>query len=245
MTMKARWARPLYFLRALNEEDPSQTRWGEGEDVETLRQMLFTLAAHLRDKTPITTDEQRRIGKILSEYAQVTFRVDFHDPAAGPIRKAGGEGGLMQHTELRAYAIAKSGHSRAGVYVEAILSLLEACEDGRVELRTCLECGQWFVPYSRTRTPKFCSPKCRTRFHYRAKKGATFRCAICDQETPIHQFSGLSKVEADPNGSDTKEQDVVAGGVDDPNPICLTCALANVPPGWQDYVDAVTYGRLG
>lgn len=233
--MKARLARPLYFLRVLNEEDPAETRWGEGDAVERLRQLLFRLAAHLRDGTPVNNADQRLISELISGNAQFEFMADFHDPAAGPIRSGGGEGGLLKHTELHAWVTPKSGQSsRLGVYLEAVLSLLEACEEGGVRLRTCLNCGNWFVPYSRTRTPKFCSPKCRTLFHYRANKGATFRCGGCGRDTPIEHFSGLCKT----------EEDFVAGGVDDEDPMCLACVLAQGPLGWQDYLEAVTYGRL-
>ncbi len=235
-------ARSLYFLRVLNEEDPAQTRWDDGQDVETLRQLLLQLAAHLRDNTRVPDPLHRRVSDALTEYGQVVFHVDFPEPGAGPFRfrPAGGAGGFMKHAELRGFITARSAHPRATVYLEAIVSLLEACEAGPLYLRTCWNCGAWYVPYSRAKTHKFCSPRCRTRFHYRVQKGATFVCDICRQESPLQHFSGLLRVRAAAGG----DPDFQAGGADDPHPLCITCAVANVPEGWQEYLESVTYGRL-
>lgn len=55
-------------------------------------------------------------------------------------------------------------------YIEAIVSVLEALEQGPIEIKRCEQCSEWFLPYKRAKVSKFCSKKCRNRANYLINK---------------------------------------------------------------------------
>jgi hypothetical protein len=57
--------------------------------------------------------------------------------------------------------------------------------------------GLWFSPGLRSARSKFCSVRCRNRFNYEARSGATFICSLCSEVREISSFSGLANFNAD------------------------------------------------
>lgn len=166
--MSPQLARADFFLQVLNEpaETHDQRLELHGPLAADLREALFRLAERVRTQTSCTPEEISQLNHLFDACNALQLRLvpqgEDGDPlpaGAGPLARAG----------LRAYIRGEGG---ARVYLEAIISLLEALERGPLELNRCEECGAWYVPYSRAAVTRFCSTRCRNRFNYRARRQA-------------------------------------------------------------------------
>ncbi len=151
-------SRPHYFLTVLNLGGDAE-RDREGLERQ-LYEVLLELAEAVRVGNEIGEETAGRVNGVFREYRAVQLRLDVIPGTAGA------RAGLRLGAE---FADGQDDCKR--MYMEAIVSLLEALEKGDLELRHCEQCGQWFIPYSRAGVAKFCGTRCRNRYHYEQRRG--------------------------------------------------------------------------
>lgn len=169
MVMSPQLARPDFFLRVLNE--PMETHARRVETCDPLAAKLHAafvqLAERVRTKTACTPGEIQQLNHLFDACSALQLRLvpqgEEEDPAPAT-------GGPLARAALRAHI---RGDGTARVYLEAIISLLEALERSPLELNRCEECGAWYIPYNRAAVTRFCSTRCRNRHNYRVRRQAT------------------------------------------------------------------------
>ncbi len=170
--MSPRLARSSYFLAVLNEPAFVHTERVQANGViaAEMYQLLLMLAERVREKTVCTPEEIRRINDVFQQYSAIRLRVVPQEGAPDVLWSEAQRGPLAR---AAVHALIESQESDRGrrVYFEALVSLLEALEDGPLELGTCRECGSWFIPYNRAPVTKFCSSRCRNRYNYKIRRG--------------------------------------------------------------------------
>jgi hypothetical protein len=171
MTMCPRLARKGYYLGVLNEPAAAHLQRIAGADALTgeMYRLLVRLAERVRDNTVCTPAEMQVLNLILDRCSLVKLHmVPGEDDM---IQRPAGDGPLRRATLQATIGGGPEASQGRRVYCEALVSLLEALEDGPVELCTCEECGAWYEPYSRAAVTRFCTPRCRNRYNYKARKG--------------------------------------------------------------------------
>lgn len=168
--MSPKLAREHYFLRVLNEPASAHTeRLAAAQPLAAeMHGLLGMLAQSVLSKTPCTSEQIAALNRVFEQDNTISLSVVVEDDDSDP--RAGGAHGQMARTSLRARIRGQNGAEGQRVYLEAIISLLEALEEGDLDLAVCAECGAWFVPYSRAPVVKFCSGRCRNRFNYKARQ---------------------------------------------------------------------------
>lgn len=162
--MSPQLARTDFYLAVLNEpaEVHAQREAAAGPLAADLHQALVQLAERVQAQTPCTPGEIDRLNRLFSAANALQLQL----VPAGESDDPGG-GGPLGRASLRAIMRGEGG---ARVYLEAIISLLEALERGPLELSRCEECAAWYIPYNRAAVTRFCSPRCRNRSNYRARR---------------------------------------------------------------------------
>lgn len=167
--MCPRLARERFFLEVLNEPPFVHKQRLESGDALTgeMFRALMRLAEHVKDGTASTPAEIQVMNLIFDRCSMVKLKiVPIEDD---PAYKSGSANVLRKH-RVRALIGDQDGAPGRRIYFEALVSLLEALEEGPLELFTCAECGAWFEPYSRAPVAKFCSTRCRNRHNYKLRK---------------------------------------------------------------------------
>ena len=171
--MSPRLARRDYFLRVLNEPAAihRERLATAGPLVGETYRLLCLLAGRVKDGTLCTGEEIAALNRVFEAENAVRLALvveeDESDPLTGGIRQ-----GPLRRAALQARLRGQAGDDGQRVYLEAIVSLLEALEAGDLELAVCAECGAWFIPYSRAPVARFCSARCRNHFNYKLRRGA-------------------------------------------------------------------------
>lgn len=160
-------ARQDFFLAVLNEPaemHAHRTATG-GPLAAELHQALLQLAERVRTKTSCPLGEIDQLNRLFDAANALQLRLvpvgDEIDPVSAP--------GPLGKAALRAVIRGSQGHR---VYLEAVISLLEALERGPMELSRCEECSAWYTPYNRAAVTRFCSARCRNRSNYRTRRQA-------------------------------------------------------------------------
>ncbi|MBW7476442.1 hypothetical protein K0T92_17045 [Paenibacillus oenotherae] len=162
-------ARPQYFLHVLNRSH-GQPPYPQGSLEHELHDLLFRLAESVRVKQQIDESTVERINAAFEQYQALRLKLTLRNPSDSLFKQ--GNGGrqydgqqLLLHTEF-----VDGQDNVRRMYMEAMLSLLEAMEQGGIELQNCVHCRDWFIPYQRAQVAKFCSAKCRNRANYLQKQ---------------------------------------------------------------------------
>jgi hypothetical protein len=181
--MCPRLARERFFLGVLNEPTFVHKQRVESADALTgeMHRLLTRLAEHVRDGTSCTPAEIQVLNLIFDRCSMVKLKIVATDD--DPLYTAGSANLLRKH-RVRAVIGEQEGAQGRRIYFEALVSLLEALEDGALELCTCVECGNWFEPYSRAPVNKFCSTRCRNRHNYKLRKQEGGRAGDQTQVAP-------------------------------------------------------------
>lgn len=167
--MCPRLARPKFFLGVLNEPAFVHKQRIEAADALTgeMYRLLVRLAENVRDGSACTPAEIQVLNLIFERCSMVKLKITPQED--DPLYKTGSANLLRRH-RMRAVIGEQDGAQGRRIYFEALVSLLEAIEEGPLELSTCAECGAWFEPYSRAAVTKFCSTRCRNRHNYKLRK---------------------------------------------------------------------------
>lgn len=124
--------------------------------------VLLELAHIVSRGEVIELELAERINVLFQRYRAINLRLELVQPAIKPkTEETQREAGIVLSA-----VFADAEEQRKRMYMEAIISLLEAIEAGDLELQRCELCGHWFIPYSRAGVTKFCGTKCRNRYHY-------------------------------------------------------------------------------
>ncbi|OPA73740.1 hypothetical protein BVG16_27010 [Paenibacillus selenitireducens] len=148
-------SRPNYFLTVLNQISHHSHPIEPGSLEYEFHDLLIQLAKSVQAKRNMSDEIVHRINQAFQNYQAVRFKLSI----------------APTDTEEEPYVRIESEFvdppdQWRRIYMEAILSLLEAIERGTLELQTCMQCGHWFIPYQRAQVAKFCTTKCRNRHHY-------------------------------------------------------------------------------
>lgn len=160
-------SREGYFLTILNGIPTHVLNIGSLE--HRMQQMLLELAGVVRTEQVITPELLERLNALFGEYQTVRLRVCISVGSGTEPYPEAGEKRREQRISLQGEFIDPPGDWKR-MYMEALISLLEAMEKGPVLLNTCLQCGSWYLAYPRAGSAKFCSASCRNRHHYVRRK---------------------------------------------------------------------------
>ncbi|NGP43831.1 hypothetical protein G4V62_02270 [Bacillaceae bacterium SIJ1] len=151
-------SRKKYFLTVMNELHCHKVEHGSIE--QELQFLLLALAGAVRDKQPLEDDLVRRINIVFAQYQAIRLKVSMPNENVSKDSRP-----TLLHAEF-----VDGAESLKRMYMEAIISLLEAMEGSSLQLQMCTQCQHWFIPYQRAQVTKFCSAKCRNRYHYLQRK---------------------------------------------------------------------------
>jgi hypothetical protein len=115
--------------------------------------------------------------------------------------------------------------------VALLIDLFSAAKLGGFQLRRCFADGLWFSPGLRSARSKFCSVRCRNRFNYEVRSGATFVCSHCNEVRKLSSFSGLANFSAG----------LVPADVHSAQPFCVICISAT-RSDWAAYMETAEVG---
>lgn len=152
-------SRPNYFLTVLNQIPYLSHSIEAGSLEYELQDVLLCIAQVVQAKQNITEELGHRINQSFQNYQAVRLRLSISSTSMK----------LEPSVRIESEFVDPPDRLRR-MYMEAILSLLEAMERETLELQTCMQCGHWFIPYQRAQVTKFCTSKCRNRHHYELKK---------------------------------------------------------------------------
>lgn len=161
--MSPRLARRDFFLQVLNAPAARHLRWGEtgGQPATGMYDQLLHLAESVRDGRPATPAQVAELNRTFELYSAVRIRVNLEE--------------VPGHTRLEAVLGNPQEEDGRRIYFEALVSLLEALEEGDLSLANCEACKGWFIPYSRAAVTRFCSARCRSRHHYQERRKEALR----------------------------------------------------------------------
>ena len=161
--MSPRLARRDFFLQVLNAPAARHLRWGEsgGQPATDMYAQLLRLAEAVRDGLPATPVQVAQLNQIFEQYSAVRIRVNLEE--------------VPGHTRLEAVLGNPQEEDGRRIYFEALVSLLEALEEGDLHLANCETCQGWFIPYNRAAVARFCSARCRSRHHYQERRKEALR----------------------------------------------------------------------
>ncbi|UHA73619.1 hypothetical protein [Paenibacillus sp. 481] len=168
-------SRPDYYLVVLNQMNQEELTCAQGSLEWELRELLCLLAHSVQTKQTLHADMVQRINHAFQTYHAVQLKLRVNVPEHVHQETTSNKAGtprqrLCLHTEF-----VDPPDKLRRVYMEAMISLLEAMEQEPFELQTCAQCQHWFIPYQRAQVAKFCQEKCRNRYHYLQKKHALIR----------------------------------------------------------------------
>lgn len=158
-------SRENFFLTIINQFDEHGVKPGSLE--YTLQQLILDIAETVRSKSSLHSDLICRINRVFQEYQAVQLKVglasqvDLAPMSSSYRHSTDEEQQIVLYTEF-----IDEPHQWKRLYMEALISLLEAIEKNRLELQRCIQCEAWFIPYQRAQVTKFCSSKCRNRYNY-------------------------------------------------------------------------------
>ncbi|WP_195575132.1 hypothetical protein [Paenibacillus sp. 1001270B_150601_E10] len=163
-------SRENFFLTMINQFEHHDVKSGSLE--QKLQQLILDIAYAVQQKLGLSTDIIQRVNQVFHEYQAVQLRIgiahkgsltqpdELFDASTREDQQQ-----IMLYTEF----IDEPDQLRR-LYMEALISLLEAMEKNRLELQQCIQCKDWFIPYQRAQITRFCSSKCRNRYHYVLRK---------------------------------------------------------------------------
>lgn len=159
-------SRENYFITVINKLNKHQVERGSLE--QELQELLLDLAESVQFKKEISVVMVKRINSLFERYQAVRLKVSIVPRIENlsidmPIneRKKEEQQQILLHTEF-----VDETDKMKRMYMESIISLLEAMEKKQLDLQKCVQCDSWFIPYQRAQVTKFCSSKCRNRFNY-------------------------------------------------------------------------------
>ncbi|MCM3337685.1 hypothetical protein M3650_03270 [Paenibacillus sp. MER TA 81-3] len=164
-------SRPNFFLSVLNQMKEHDNQMETGSLEQELQSLLLLLAKSVQAKQALTADSVQRINTAFQHYHAIRLKLSIATPANMPVPASSNLSNkdsappFLLHTEF-----VDPPNQLKRIYMEAILSLLEAMEKEQLELQHCIQCHSWFIPYQRAKVNKFCSAKCRNRYNYLQKK---------------------------------------------------------------------------
>lgn len=159
-------SRENYFLTVINKLNEHHVERGSLE--QELQELLLDLAESVQAKIEISVVMVQRINSLFERYQAVRLKVSIVPRIENlsvdmPIneRKKEEQQQILFHTEF-----VDDPDELKRMYMESIISLLEAMEKKQLDLQKCIQCDSWFIPYQRAQVTKFCNFKCRNRFNY-------------------------------------------------------------------------------
>lgn len=173
-------SREHYFLTVLNQLSGHVVETGSLE--HELREVLLELATTVSEQREWSGELLARINDLFVRYPavrlQISLRPSFAADAAAmdsAIPDSAADDGTQQtappNAQLLLHTAFVDGPDRLRrMYMEALISLLEAVELKPLDLKNCTECNHWYIPYARAKVTRFCSAKCRNHYHYRMRK---------------------------------------------------------------------------
>lgn len=156
ITLSPSLSRENYFLTVINQFEQHLDMNGSLE--HKLQELILDIVHAVQNKQGLNTMMIQRINHMFSEYQAVRLKV-------GLVSEVEDRQQILLHTEF-----IDEPHQLRRMYMEALISLLEAMEKHQLELQRCIECNNWFIPYQRAQVTKFCSSKCRNRYNYVIRK---------------------------------------------------------------------------
>ncbi|KKO55333.1 hypothetical protein [Paenibacillus sp. DMB20] len=154
-------SRENFFLTVINEFKHHQVKTGSLE--QKLQELILDIAQAVENKLGLNSAIIQRINGVFKEYQAVQLKVGLASERG--LSSVDEQQQILLYTEF----IDEPDQLRR-VYMEALISLLEAMEKNRLDLQRCFQCDHWFIPYQRAQITKFCSSKCRNRYNYLIKK---------------------------------------------------------------------------
>ena len=154
-------SRENFFLTVINEFKHHQVKTGSLE--QKLQELILDIAQAVENKLGLNSAIIQRINGVFKEYQAVQLKVGLSSEMG--LSSVDEQQQILLYTEF----IDEPDQLRR-VYMEALISLLEAMEKNKLDLQRCFQCDHWFIPYQRAQITKFCSSKCRNRFNYLIKK---------------------------------------------------------------------------
>jgi len=166
-------SREHYFLTMLNQLSGHVVDAGSLEF--ELREVLVELATSVSEQTEWSGELLTRINDLFVRYPAVRLQISLRpslvadgvsmDNGTAEPPPVGSGSRLLLHT-----AFVDGPERLRRMYMEALISLLEAVEQKPLDLKNCTECAHWYIPYPRAKITRFCSAKCRNHYHYRMRK---------------------------------------------------------------------------
>jgi hypothetical protein len=165
-------SREHYFLTVLNQLAGHDVVAGSLE--HELREVLLELAATVSEQREWSGELLTRINDLFVRYPAVRLQISLR-PAlvadAVSMDSTTTESSAAFDSRLLLHTAFVDGPDRLRrMYMEALISLLEAVEQKPLDLKNCTECNHWYMPYARAKVTRFCSAKCRNHYHYRMRK---------------------------------------------------------------------------
>lgn len=160
-------SRENYFLTVINQIKEHTVEAGSLE--EELQQLLLDLARLVQANQSFSEAVLERINSSFERYPAVHLKIKsipqeepaIPEPDSTKKSAPGVRPSLLLYTQF-----VDGPDQLRRMYMEALISLLEALERKPIDLQTCTQCGSWFIPYERASVTRFCSTKCRNRYHY-------------------------------------------------------------------------------
>ncbi len=163
-------SRPNYFLTVINQLKEHQVEQGSLE--QELQELLLDLAQSVRAKQDINSEMVHNINIVFQQYQAVRLKLGIV-PRTDNLSAQESSNELKKEKQQQVLLHAEfvdAPDQLKRMYMEAIVSLLEAMETEQLDLQNCIQCDSWFIPYQRAQVTKFCSSKCRNRYNYLHRK---------------------------------------------------------------------------
>ncbi|UNK16031.1 hypothetical protein MNQ98_15930 [Paenibacillus sp. N3/727] len=159
-------SRENFFITVINQFEHHQVKFGSLE--QKLQELILDIAQAVQNKLGLNTGIIQRINCVFKEYQAIQLKVGIVSKMdSSPLDES--ENGRTQEEQqqiLLCTEFIDEPHQLRRIYMESLISLLEAMEKNRLELQRCTQCNNWFIPYQRAQITKFCSSKCRNRYNY-------------------------------------------------------------------------------
>lgn len=163
-------SRENFFLTVINQFQHHQVKFGSLE--QKLQELILDIAQAVQNKLGLNTEIIERINYMFKQYQAIRLKVGLGSKTNFSSFNASDNGRAQaeqQQILLYTEFIDEPDQLRR-IYMESLISLLEAMEKNCLNLQRCIQCTNWFIPYQRAQITKFCSSKCRNRYNYVIKK---------------------------------------------------------------------------
>jgi len=153
-------------MSIINQFEHHQVKPGSFE--QKLQELIVDIAQAVQNKRDLDDMMIHRINSVFEAYQSIQLRVGLvSDKDMSSVDDADLERTQAVPQQILLYTefIDETQQLRR-IYIEALISLLEAMEKNSLDLQRCVQCNDWFIPYQRAQVTKFCSTKCRNRYNY-------------------------------------------------------------------------------